>query len=148
MSTDDPLAYQVFNEIGIIDQLASHTFTQSLPRGMTIAQFGILNHFVRLGHDYRTPAQLASAFQVSRPTMTNTLARLERRGLVEIAPDPADGRAKRVSITASGVAMREECLTRLAGPLAEVNEQVPDDLLQQLLPLLADLRQILDRMRD
>ena len=46
MSTSDPFAYRVFNEIGIIDQLATHAFTQVLPKGMTTAQFGILNHFV------------------------------------------------------------------------------------------------------
>lgn len=148
MSSDDPLAFRVLNEVGIIDQLASHAATQALPRAMTSAQFGVLNHFVRLGHEFRTPAQLASAFQVSRPTMSNTLARLERGGFVAITPDPDDGRGKRVSITAKGRAMREDCIARLAEPLAEMNAQVPRELLEELLPRLARLREILDRMRD
>lgn len=148
MSTNDPLAYRVFNEIGIIDQLASHAFMQVLPPRMTVAQFGILNHCVRLGHEFRTPAQLASAFQVARPTMSNTLARLERAALVAIVPDPEDGRGKRVSITPAGRAMREECIARLADPLAEMQERIPPDLLEQALPLLTRLREILDEMRD
>ena len=148
MTPDDPLAFRVFNEIGIIDQLASHGFSQVLPGRMTPAQFTVLNHFVRLGHTWRTPAQLASAFQVSRPTITSTLSRLERAGLIRIDPDPDDGRAKRVSLTAKGRAMREECIARLAAPLADVERNVPPELLEQLLPLLSQLRQIIDRMRD
>jgi len=148
MSTDDPLSYQIFNEIGIVNQLSSHAFTQALPRGMTIAQFSILNHFVRLGHEYSTPARLASAFQVSRPTMSATLGRLERADLIQIVADPADGRGKRVSITDAGRAMRERCIALLAKPMAEVEDQVPAALMRDLLPLLTELRQILDRMRD
>ena len=147
MTSDDPQTYAVFNEIGIIDQLATHAFTQVLPGSMTTAQFGILNHFVRLEHGHRTPAQLASAFQVSRPTMTNTLARLDKAGLVEITPDPNDGRGKRVAITLAGRDMRAECIARLAEPLAEVEANVPAHLVKQLLPLLSELRQILDAMR-
>ena len=148
MTSEDPLAFRVFNEIGIIDQLATHAATQALPGAMTNAQFGILNHFVRLGHEWRTPAQLASAFQVSRPTMSNTLARLERGGFVSIEPDPEDGRGKRVSISSKGRAMREECIARLGEPLAELQSQVPEDLLEELLPRLTRLREILDHMRD
>ena len=148
MSSPDPLAFKILNEIGIIDQLASHAFTQVLPGGMTIAQFGVLNHFVRLGHEYCTPAQLADAFQVTRPTMSNTLSRLERARLVLVVPDPDDGRGKRVSITDNGRAMREDCIARLAEPLARMQAQVPSELIEKLDPLLTEVRQILDQMRD
>lgn len=148
MSSDDPLAYTVLNEIGIIDQLATSAFTQVLPRPMTPAQFGVLNHFVRLGHDWRTPAQLASAFQVSRPTMSNTIARLERSGLVAIAADPEDGRGKRVSITSAGRAMREDCIARLAEPLARLEGKIPAEIFAKLAPLLAQLRSVMDEMRN
>lgn len=148
MSSDDPIEFRVLNEIGMIDQLASHTFTQVLPRPVTQAQFNLLNHFVRLGHEFRTPAQLASAFQVSRPTMSNTLARLERAGLVSVVADPDDARGKRVSITAKGRAMRDKCIERLAEPLADMQATVPKELLVELLPRLTQLREILDHMRD
>ena len=148
MTSPDPLAFEVLNEIGIIDQLASHALTQVLPRNMTIAQFGVLNHFVRLGHDWQTPAQLANAFQVSRPTMSNTLARLDRAGLVDIGPDPDDGRSKRVSITGKGRAMRDECIANLSEPLAAMQAKVPSELIEKLDPLLTQLREILDHMRD
>lgn len=143
-----PLAFQVFNEIGIISQLTSASFAAVLPRGMTIAQFTVLNHFVRLGHDAQSPAKLASAFQVTRPTMTSTLTRMETAGLVTIRPDPKDGRGKLVSLTATGRRMHETCLERLAGPLADADVRLSRSTLEQLLPLLQEIRAELDRMRD
>ena len=148
MTSKDPDAYRIFSEIGIIHQLATHEFTQSLPRGMTTAQFGILNHFVRLDHGWRTPAQLAKSFQVSRPTMSNTLARMEKAALIEVIADPDDGRGKRVRLTDKGRAMREDCILRLAEPLARVQSNVSPALIEKALPLLTELRQILDRMRE
>ena len=148
MTAPDPLEFMVFNEIGIIDQLTTHAFTEVLPRGMTQAQFGILNHFVRLAKDQESPAKLANAFQVSRPTMSTTLARLERAGHVEITADPDDGRGKLVRITSQGRAMREECVRRLAEPLRAVRQAVRPELFEELRPLLAELRERLDRMRD
>ena len=148
MSAKDPLAFQVFNEIGIINQLAQAGFAAVLPKGMTIAQFTVLNHFVRLGHEQQSPAQLASAFQITRPTMTSTLARMEKAGLVAIRPDPEDGRGKLVSVTAAGREMRETCLQRLAGPLADADAVLSPEVLAELLPLLRDVREKLDRLRD
>ena len=123
-------------------------FAAVLPKGMTIAQFTVLNHFIRLGHDQQSPAQLASAFQITRPTMTSTLARMEKAGLVTIRPDSEDGRAKLVSVTAAGEKMRELCLQRLAEPLADTDAVLSHETLAQLLPLLQDVRAKLDRLRD
>ncbi len=46
-----------------------------------------------------------------RPTVTRTLGCLEREGLVERTPDPADGRSALVSVNAAG----RERLRRLRG---------------------------------
>lgn len=148
MSNKGPPVFQLFTEIAIINQLAQAGFASVLPKGMTIAQFTVLNHFIRLGHDQQSPAQLASAFQITRPTMTSTLARMEKAGLVAIRPDPEDGRAKLVSVTAAGEKMRELCLQRLAGPLADADAVLSRETLAQLLPLLQDVRAKLDRLRD
>src|ERR1700744_2792227 len=40
-----------------------------------------------------TPSELADIERVKRPSMTRTLACLDRQGLIERAPDPADGRS-------------------------------------------------------
>jgi DNA-binding MarR family transcriptional regulator len=144
----DGLAFELFNEIGIIDQLAGAVLERALPRGMTRAQFTVLNHFVRLGHSERSPAQLASAFQVTRPTMTSTLARMERAGLVAIRPDPADGRGKLVSLTDRGRTMREDCLASIAGLLPEAVAIIGEEQLPTLVEVLRKLRIALDEARN
>src|ERR1700761_2055158 len=49
-----------------------------------------------------TPSELADVERVKRPSMTRTLACLEREGLIERTPDPADGRSSPVAIGAAG----------------------------------------------
>ena len=142
------MAFEVFNEIGIINQLTSAAFSSVLPKGMTIAQFSVLNHFARLELTEKSPANLANAFQITRPTMTSTLARMEKSGLVKIKPDPDDGRAKLVSVTAAGKKMRIRCLQLLAGPMAEAQSVLSRATLAKLSPLLKEVREKLDKLRD
>ena len=147
MSADPPV-FQLFNEIGIINQLSTRMFERALPKGMTQAQFTVLNHFIRLGLDEKSPAELASAFQITRPTMTSTLARMERAGLVAIKADPRDGRAKRVSLTEKGRTMREACVVAGAGLVPVVEALITNAELAAILPPLTRLRSALDHMRD
>ncbi len=146
--TKDPIAFELFNEIGIVDQLMSAMMTNALPRGMTKAQFSVLNHFVRLQVEAKSPAALATAFQVRRPTMTSTLSRLENAGLVAIRADPQDGRAKLVAITEAGRQMRERCISALASLIPVIAPVMTDDEMQALLPLMRKLRIRLDALRD
>ena len=95
----DPPLFALLNEIGIIDQLAQNRIESLLPDGLKVSHFAVLNHLVRLG-DNCTPVQLSRAFQVTKGAITNTLQRLEARHLVSVVPDPEDGRAKRVRLTA------------------------------------------------
>lgn len=143
----DPLAYRVFNEIGIIDQLAGAAFREVLPRPLNTAMFGVLNHFVRLG-DNKTPSELARIFQVTKPSMTNTLGKLERAGLVEILPDPEDGRTKRVTITERGRKARKDAVAATGALIADLQEELTQVDMAQLLGELETLRGILDKARD
>lgn len=139
--------FRLFTEIGIIDQLATAAVEPRLPAGLTLAQFGVLNHFVRMGGGW-SPGRLARAFQVTRQTMTSTLARMARAGLVEIVDNPVDGRSKLVSLTSFGQEMHARCRAAMAPTLADLAGQLPDDLVEQLLPLLSQLRARLDSARD
>lgn len=146
--TEDPPAFQLLNEIGIIDQLAVSMFERAMPKGMTLAQFTVLNHFVRLGLGERSPAALANALQVTRPTMTSTLQRLLRSGLVSVSPDPVDGRAKIVRLTEAGAAMREAYIVAVVPLLPVVGSALDNAEQQQALALLRRLRAKLDAARD
>ena len=146
--SSDPIEFELFNEIGIIDQLGGNILERAMPQGMTRAQFTVLNHFVRLGHDEQSPAKLASAFQLTRPTMTSTLGRMEKSGLIEMRSDPADGRAKLVSLTPKGRQMRERCLEALA-PMRPLVAGILDEReIRIALPILRKLRVALDTARD
>jgi DNA-binding MarR family transcriptional regulator len=62
-------------------------------------------------HGPLTPSELARLERVQRPTVTRTLGCLDREGLIERTPDPADGRSALVSVNAAG----RERLRRLRG---------------------------------
>ncbi len=146
--TEDPKAFQLFTEIGIIDQLAGNAFERALPAGMTRAQFTVLHHLHRRAALSQSPAGLADAIQVSRATMTSTLGRLAARGLVAIDPDPADGRGKQVRLTPAGEAMRRDCIAAVAALLPLAESALRPDQLDQTLALLRTLRTTLDAARD
>ncbi len=143
---NDPVAFRVMNEIGIISQLGATLFERVMPDGMTLAQFTVLNRFVRI-EGPSSPLELARAFQVTKGTMSSTLQRLEAHGWIAVRPDPADGRAKRVTLTASGRRARIEALAALEPVIAEL-ETVFGGRLSDALPFLVELRTYLDRRRD
>jgi DNA-binding MarR family transcriptional regulator len=146
-TTRDPIAFQVLNEIGIIEQLARNRLERALPDDMKVAHFAVLNHLVRLG-DGRQPAQLAEAFQVTRGAITNTLQRLVARGHVEVRPCPGDARAKEVYLTPEGRAARERAVRVIAVLVEQLGAELTEDELAALLPTLRRLRSALDRARD
>lgn len=49
--------------------------------------------------DGQSVTGLAAAVSIEHPTMSRTLARMERDGLVRIEPDAEDGRSRRVFLT-------------------------------------------------
>lgn len=147
MVSDDPFLFGFFNEIGIIDQLISAQAERALPEGLTLSQFSVLNHFARLGGT-RTPMELAGAFQVSKGAMTNTLQKLEAKKLIKLDPNPDDARSKRVSITKAGLRMRERSITALEVSFASIQGDLPLGEIKKMLPVLMDIRRVLDAARD
>lgn len=141
-----PLLFQFFTEIGIIEQLSRAKLESVLPDGLKISQFTVLNHLVRLEGNWN-PARLASALQVTKAAMTNTLQRLESRGLVLIKPDPQDGRGKLVSLTSAGKDTREECIHRIEPLLIQMEKVFSHEKFLGALPFLQAVRSFLDDRR-
>ncbi len=138
------MAFQVFNEIATIEHLSSTAFERVLPRGLSLAGFTVLNHLIRLRHERRAPALIASALQVTRGAITGTVKRLEAQGLVHSNPDPKDGRAKEISVTPAGRTARDAAIAALQPILAQLQTEIDETLLAKLLPGLQHLRRILD----
>jgi DNA-binding MarR family transcriptional regulator len=57
-----------------------------------------------------TIGELAPFLAMDRTSLTAMLKPLERRGLLRIAPDPKDRRARRLAITSQGIALLEQAL--------------------------------------
>jgi DNA-binding MarR family transcriptional regulator len=67
------------------------------PHGVVPGQFAQL--LALYESDGLTQAELCTRVQIEQPTMANTLARMERDGLITRTPDPADQRRSLVRLT-------------------------------------------------
>jgi DNA-binding MarR family transcriptional regulator len=139
--------FRFFNEIGIIGQLSRTILERRLPEGMLISHFSVLNHLIRV-QDGPTPQHLSTAFQLPKTSMTHTLAVLEKHNLIEMKPNPKDGRSKNVWITEKGRDFRNRAISsmdpdidQLSGLLAEVD-------IATLNEQLATVRKIMDVARN
>jgi DNA-binding MarR family transcriptional regulator len=94
------------------------------PLGLSTGTFPAL--LVLWESDGLTQRELIARLDVEQPTMTNTLARMERDGLIRRAKDPADGRAQRIWLTESARA--------LEGPATAAAEAVNARALERLTP--------------
>ncbi|ASP32513.1 MULTISPECIES: MarR family winged helix-turn-helix transcriptional regulator [Stappiaceae] len=141
------LYFSFFNEVGIIAQLSRAAMEARLPDGLTLPHFSVVNHLTRV-RDGQTPLTLARAFQVPKTTMTHTLAGLLEHGLVEMRPNPEDGRSKTVWLTDQGRQFREDAIRSIDPDIADLKEAIPADRVADLLPLLSEIRAFMDAYRD
>ena len=139
--------FDLFNEIGIISQLSRAFFEARLPDGMVLPHFSVLNHLVRVGEG-RTPVQIARAFQVPKNSMTHTLGGLETRGLIEVRPNPKDGRSKTIWLTEAGRSFREEAIARVGRDIIPMLPEMDAEEVARTLGFLKQLREEMDRARD
>lgn len=141
----DSLAASLFSEVFIADQLARDLIGKSLPKGMQISHFSVLNLLAHLGVE-RSPAELAEAFHVTRGAMTNTLSRLEWAGHIHIRPDWDDARRKFVSISPAGRAARDAALAAFMPRIGDVVREIGADRVRAALPVLRLLRRQLEEV--
>lgn len=81
-------------------------------------QYSILAVLDRLGE--ASQRQLCDEVDLDRSTVADLVARMERRGMIERRPDPADARRKSVTLTAAGANER----LRLRPLVAEVQDEL------------------------
>ena len=142
-----PTYFAFFNEIGIIEQLSRARLEKQLPDGLIAPHFTVLNHLIRV-KDGQTPLALARAFQVPKTTMTHTLSGLTARGLVELRPNPKDGRSKCVWLTEDGRSLRNQTIASLAENFEPFKQHFPLEHIASLIPHLQEIREYLDRERE
>jgi DNA-binding MarR family transcriptional regulator len=103
--------------------------------------------FQRIGPEGSRMSELAEAAQLTKQTMTSIVDRLERAGYVERRTDPADSRARIVTITDKG----RELIALTVPVIAEVEAAWEQHLgrarTEQLRLILGQLREITDPYR-
>ncbi|KAF1005495.1 MAG: Transcriptional regulator SlyA [Luteibacter sp.] len=102
--------------------------------GLAVGQLPVLVTLKNAGAS--SQAELARVAQVEQPSMAQLLNRMERDGLIERVPDPADGRSRLVSLT--GQATRrlpagKAVMDSLAVKALEGFSREERDVLQDLL---------------
>jgi DNA-binding MarR family transcriptional regulator len=137
---------QVFAEIGAIGQLARNRIERSLPHGMSQAQFDVLVHLARQASE-ESPAALATTFRLTKGAITNTLQRLAAQGFVQITGDAADGRRKRVALTATGQAAMNAAVVATRPLMEELRARFTPAQCEAALPFLTAVREWLDEKR-
>ncbi len=147
-ATGDDVAamFRFLNEVGIIAQLSGAAFEKVMPGTMTLPQFVVLNHLSRLGGN-RTPLRIATALQVSKAAMTNTLGHLHRAGWISVRPDDRDGRSKRVDLTAAGRDAHAAAIAALSPELVWLSGAIGAERIRAATPLLEAVRRALDERR-
>src|SRR6202161_253119 len=84
-------------------------FDQALrPVGLTNGQFSLLMSLNRPKPPSMAP--VAALLAMDRTTLTAALKPLQRRGLVEVTPDPADKRGRLLRLTFEGRALLREAV--------------------------------------
>lgn len=132
--------------IGYLSNWAARLFTRAIerrlaPAGIATAYLPVL--FALADGTAMTQKALAQRAAVEQPTMAATLKRMERDGLVQRRPDPADRRSALVALTplASGQLDRVQTVVEQINAMAMANLQPAEQqaLLTHLLQVIAAL---------
>jgi DNA-binding MarR family transcriptional regulator len=108
------------------------------PHALTNGQFSLLMSLNRPEPPPMGP--VASLLAMDRTTLTAALKPLERRGLVQITPDPADRRSRILKLTAAGRKLLAEALPVWKQIHDEIEREIPSgdpDTLRQSLRALS-----------
>lgn len=93
---------------------------------LTAAQ-GQLVSYVARSPDPPCARDLEEFFQLSHPTVSGLLSRLEKKGFLEFRPDPRDRRCKRIFLLPRGV----QCHERIIATIQEMEQTIVRDFSQE-----------------
>jgi DNA-binding MarR family transcriptional regulator len=136
----DPLSYRVFQafmrNIHLHRQLMARTLVADGSRPGQVVCLRVL-----ASHDAISQRDLARALNLTPPSVTAMLQRMERDGIVERRPDETDQRVTRVRLTVEGRRLEERLRETFARFINQSLESMTEDdrrELERLLDLLSD----------
>jgi DNA-binding MarR family transcriptional regulator len=96
----------------------------------------------------RRITELAAEERVTQPAITLLVNRLAERGWLERIPDPTDGRAVLVSLTAAGQEVFERLRAEYRALLHEEMASLEDEEVETLAAAVAILDKVIDRLKE
>lgn len=138
-----------WRELGILlfvanRALEERAFDAVLAAGVTDITVAQARVAARIGPDGTRVSELAAQARVTKQSAAFLVEQLEAAGYVERVPDPADGRARLVRLTARADKVVGAANEEVERVLAEWADHVGADRLRQLYEVLRDLRELTD----
>ena len=120
----------------ILHSSTAQSVTAALASMDLTASQGHIMAFITHRQDPPCPRDIEEAFQLSHPTVSGLLSRLEQKGFIEFRPDENDRRSKRIYVLPKGMEL-DETMHRTI--LATEEQLVKDFTPEEKAALKADL---------
>ncbi len=111
--------------VAAVEQLVHYVRRRTTAGGLSHAAASTLTRLCQGGP--RRLSELARSENVSQPSMTQLVSRMERAGLVRRAPDPDDGRGVLVTTTGLGVEVYRARKAERAAALQHLVARLPEE---------------------
>lgn len=139
-------AFAYFREACQTTRLSKALLDKAIPGGLHRSHLYIINHLVRSG-DGQQPVQIATAVQVTKATMSHSLAVLEKRGFIKTIRCEMDARSKKVFLTESGREIQAQAVSALTSIFDSFLREEDYRIMGEALPSLIAIRKLLDKNR-
>lgn len=140
----DGLLLSLFTDVAILEHLVRERVAP-YSAGLTSAQFGIINHFMRFRKESEKLSNLAFSFQVDLARSEEVVGELQAMKLVET--DWVDGH-RCVFITEAGRVKHAEALREMTPEVREIMAEFSVEDLRTTARTLAEIRRTFDNLPD
>ena len=103
---------------------------------LTSSQSFVLGYLTRHAEAPVTPGELGRHFDLSHPTVTGILQRLEAKGFIRYAEDSGDRRKKRICVTEKALEVHQQVLQRFQETETLITQGMTEREIGALLALL------------
>ena len=121
------------------DQAVTAALTQM---DLTAVQSHVLGYITHRA-EAPCPRDIEEAFQLSHPTVSGILSRLEQKDFIELKPDPQDRRCKRIYIRPKGLELNEMMHEAIRSMEEKIVQNFSEEEKEQFASLL---RRAIDNM--
>lgn len=120
----------------VVEQVARQAYQMYFAQGLFPTQWSALRYYASARPEDRTASAFAKFQQITRAPATKSTASLLRRGLLKVADEQIDSRAKVVEVTADGRKLLEEDpLRQVLANLGKLSAEEQAQLLNALVLL-------------